>query len=1342
MKPHSPLRLHLYFWTLFIALTGILTSCSSAPAANIKLPISKIRVVMDNNYPPYAFLNEQDEMQGVLVDQWKLWEKRTGTKVEIIGLPWDEALGGMKNGEFDVIDTIFYTDERAKIFDFTKPYANIYINIFFPSNISGIANIESLKGFRVAVKTGDANADYLAKYGVTDLIYYDNYEEIIKAVADKKETIFVIDQPPALYFLYKYNIQNQFDYSEPLYGGEFHRAVKKGEGALLDLINSGFANISAAEYMEINNRWFGANQSVDIMRAVPHLGIGIAAAALLITTLVFFNRELRLRVNARTQELQEVLSKLKTSETHFHEVIKFLPIPLGIADDKGNILEFNLKFIEHYGYTAADISTLSKWMLRAYPNSAYRESVITQWNDDVTEATRSQKTTPLREYKMTGKDGSAHDVEITMRTVGNLWITSFIEITERKQIENTLRENQKFLADLIEYSETLIFVKDRAGYYELVNHKYEEVTGLKRENIIGRTAEELYPNATGKQFHTNDLMVMELGKTIEEEDFIDNPQGRRYFLSIRFPLRDESGNIKGMCGITTEITERKRAETALLKSENKHRLLFETANDSIFLMQGLQITDCNSHTLSMFGCEREQIIGNTPVGFSPEFQPDGQASQEKALEKISAVLKGEPQFFEWRHCRPNGALFDAEVKLNLLNTEDEVYIQAIVRDITERKLTENTLREAETKHRALIENAPEVIYLDNADDFGSNLYISDQIENLIGYTPADFAQNPRLWHKIVHPEDYQHALISITNTLTLGSAVQEYRIIKRDGKEIWVRDTSKPILNENNEIIFIQGFLQDITERKKVEERLKESEERYRTLFEDSPIALLEEDFSGVKIYIDQLKEKGITDLQTYFKENPREAQQCAEMVHVIDVNKVVFNWYQVKNKTELQIKLNQLMNAEGHKSFIKELLALIAGGNQYEISISRLDRKGHPLHIIISGTVMPNYEETWGRVLISIVDITKRKQAEDNLAKQLELLRGLRAIDQAIITNHELSTNLNILISEIITQLHVDAASISLFKNENLQFAVGQGFQTDAQNFTYLNNGSGLTGRTARERHNIYIRNLQEMDYPSTSMRAIKQEGFIAYYGVPLIVKDQLLGVMEIFQRTNLNKDQDWLTFLEMLAGQAAITINSAALFNDLQTSNVNLQLAYDTTLEGWSRALDLRDKETEGHTRRVTELTLQLARKFGFDQKDLIHIKRGSLLHDIGKMGIPDAILLKPDKLNEEEWVIMRKHPVYAYEMLSPIKYLGPALDIPHYHHEWCNGTGYPSGLKGEQIPLSARIFAVVDVWDALTSDRPYRPAWIKEKVKEYLREGIDKQFDQHVVNTFLKMLGYEET
>jgi len=192
-----------------------------------------------------------------------------------------------------------------------------------------------------------------------------------------------------------------------------------------------------------------------------------------------------------------------------------------------------------------------------------------------------------------------------------------------------------------------------------------------------------------------------------------------------------------------------------------------------------------------------------------------------------------------------------------------------------------------------------------------------------------------------------------------------------------------------------------------------------------------------------------------------------------------------------------------------------------------------------------------------------------------------------------------------------------------------------------------------------------------------------------------------------------------------------------DLVIANKQLMSAYEATIEGWSHAMDLRDKETEGHSHRVTELTVKLAKEFGMNDDELLHIRRGSLLHDMGKLGVPDSILHKPASLADEEWTVMRKHPQFAYDMLYPVEYLRPALDIPYCHHEKWDGTGYPRGLKNTEIPLSARIFAVVDVWDALTSDRPYRSAWLPEDALAHIKKQSGTHFDPQVVDRFLKMI-----
>ncbi len=284
---------------------------------------------------------------------------------------------------------------------------------------------------------------------------------------------------------------------------------------------------------------------------------------------------------------------------------------------------------------------------------------------------------------------------------------------------------------------------------------------------------------------------------------------------------------------------------------------------------------------------------------------------------------------------------------------------------------------------------------------------------------------------------------------------------------------------------------------------------------------------------------------------------------------------------------------------------------------------------------------------------------------------------------------------------------------------------------------GEGIVGRVALEGRLFFVENIRQST-EFTRVEFIREEGIVSYIALPLIAKGQLKGVIEIFNRKPLELELELFNFLEMVAQQAAIAIDNLQLFQNLQRSNIELMLAYDTTIEGWSYAMDLRDKDSGGHSKRVTEMTLTLARELGVKEEELIHIKRGALLHDIGKLGVPDAILLKPDKLTDEEWLLMRKHQVYAYEMLTHIDYLIPAIDIPYCHHERWDGSGYPRGLKGEEIPLSARIFAIADTFDALSSDRPYRSAWPSDKIIEYIKEQSGKGFDPRVVEAFLKIYG----
>lgn len=381
--------------------------------------------------------------------------------------------------------------------------------------------------------------------------------------------------------------------------------------------------------------------------------------------------------------------------------------------------------------------------------------------------------------------------------------------------------------------------------------------------------------------------------------------------------------------------------------------------------------------------------------------------------------------------------------------------------------------------------------------------------------------------------------------------------------------------------------------------------------------------------------------------------------------------------------------------------------------------------------------------LLSTIADIAASAIHQSKLheltVRRLQQVQALHAIDQAITSSVDLGLTLKTVLEQVKNQLRVDAATILLLDEGTkvLECASRIGFHTGALRHTHLPIGQSYAGQAALKRQIVHVADLGSTPGNFSRARLLGSEGFIAYYAVPLIAKGQVKGVLELFHRGSNKPDPDWEEFLTSLATQAAIAIDNAEMFQNLQRSNQELGLAYDTTLEGWSRALELRDQETEGHAQRVTELTLRLARALGMTEAELMHVRRGALLHDIGKMGIPDSILLKRGPLSEDEWDIMHQHPVYAQQLLAPVPFLKPALDIPYAHHEKWDGSGYPQGLKGTQIPLAARIFAIVDVWDALNSDRPYRKAWPRKRALEYIRSQSGKHFDPKVLEVFLKLI-----
>lgn len=529
-------------------------------------------------------------------------------------------------------------------------------------------------------------------------------------------------------------------------------------------------------------------------------------------------------------------------------------------------------------------------------------------------------------------------------------------------------------------------------------------------------------------------------------------------------------------------------------------------------------------------------------------------------------------------------------------------------------------------------------------------------------------------------------------------------VYRKDGSRFHIEAISRmqTYLGQPAQVIAIR----DITERVLAEEALDYNERLYRTLFDGANDAIFLLDLEGQHIAANQ---------------------KAADMLG-----------YSVDEL--LCKKVRDVVAAQEYPDALRVISSLLAGDvlPLYERTFRKKDYTELPVEI--NATLVRNRDGKTLYIQSIVRDITDRKLTEARMRRQLEQLKALREIDRLIATSVGLEITLNIFLNHVSTQQRIDATDIFLFNANSfrLEQFTSRGFQSDHNWLEPVGLNEKLAGKAASERRLVKIADLRSAAQDCPRLEQLARQGFVTCFAVPLIAKGSIKGVLEVFQRRSFEPTEEWVDFLETLGGQAAIAIESAELFQSLQNTNVDLMHAYDSTLEGWAKALELRDKETEGHSQRVTDMTLELGRALGVRDAELVHLRRGAILHDIGKMGIPDSILLKPGPLTEDEWVIMKMHPVYAQQMLASTPFLSVAIDVPYCHHEKWDGSGYPRGLSGEEIPLGARVFALVDVWDALNSDRPYRPAWPKEKIFAYILEQSGKHFDPQAVSVFMSLYG----
>lgn len=865
------------------------------------------------------------------------------------------------------------------------------------------------------------------------------------------------------------------------------------------------------------------------------------------------------------------------------------------------------------------------------------------------------------EFKIIRKDGAERWLDFTAGKID--WqgqpaaIGTAIDITERVQAEEALRQSEERYRNYIELANDFIFTLDSNGQITSANKAMRQMLGYTATELLGKSALEFVaPEARA-------IAAEALSRTLRGEDIphielpLQTGDNRQLILEIRGVTLYRGQEITGTLHIARDITERVKAEQALRESESILKEAQRLGRIGHWELD-LETRQIRWSDMVFAIYERDPSLGApTPEEEATYYSPEDAERLRNYSQKT--IETGEPYETDVRLNLPGGRF--AVVAASGTPVKDAhgrvVRLLGTVQDITRRKQAEAQLR---LQNTALESSANAIVI---TDPQGFIQWANPAFTALTGYVVPDeiLGRNPR--ELVKSGKQDKRFYKKLWDTILAGKVWRGELINRRkDGRLYDEEMTITPVKSEAGEISHFIAVKQDITPRKRREREMEAMLRVSQAIGGLTELQPLLESLLEAAVGAIPSAEKG-----TILLADAEGGLQIRSMNGYRDQRVLGYRFpltssYAARAFRERRPLIIRDAQADPNTRYDGEIEEI---GAIRSAIIAPLVAQKCPIGVISLDSTRSG-EETFPqssfteddlRLLFTIAAAggvaIENVRLFEKTEQRLQQLTALHTVDRAISSSLDLRMILNVIAEQAVAQLQAEAAAVLLFDQRTLtlEYAAGYGFRQRGIEQSRVSLGTGLAGRSAFERRTLSAPHLSHEDSSSLLEGILAGEGFLAHHVTPLIAKGEVKGVLEVYHRAAFTPQAEWIGFFEAIATQAAIAIDNAQLLDSLQRSSLELSLAYSATIEGWAKAMEMRDKETEGHTLRVAELTLQLAQILGVTEDEIVHIRRGALLHDIGKIGVPDSILRKPGKLNAAEWEIMRRHPQSAYEMLQPI-------------------------------------------------------------------------------------------